>query len=171
MSLAAPRMAASTASQIAPGKATSKGGKGAAPRLWAKPRAVSNTARAAAPRGKTSNEFRASNLRHIIDIRVSLMNDCQFCLQMHTKEALKGGDTQDRVDALKHWQNSDLFDAREKAALAWAEVLTRSGSQTEVDATYGDLAPHFNKDEIALLTVVVGHINAWNRIGIASWAH
>tara|TARA_R110000868_G_scaffold108512_1_gene296117 strand:- start:510 stop:938 length:429 start_codon:yes stop_codon:yes gene_type:complete len=112
-----------------------------------------------------------NNLRHIIDIRVSLMNDCQFCLQMHTKEALKGGDTQDRVDALKHWQNSDLFDAREKAALAWAEVLTRSGSQTEVDATYGDLAPHFNKDEIALLTVVVGHINAWNRIGIASWAH
>lgn len=112
-----------------------------------------------------------NNLRHIIDIRVSLMNDCQFCLQMHTKEALKGGDTQDRVDALKHWQNSGLFDAREKAALAWAEVLTRSGSQTEVDATYGDLAPHFNKDEIALLTVVVGHINAWNRIGIASWAH
>ncbi len=112
-----------------------------------------------------------NNLRHIIDIRVSLMNDCQFCLQMHTKEALKGGDTQDRVDALKHWQNSDLFDAREKAALSWAEVLTRSGSQTEVDATYGDLAPHFNKDEIALLTVVVGHINAWNRIGIASWAH
>lgn len=111
------------------------------------------------------------NLRHLIDIRVSLMNDCQFCLNMHTKEALQGGDSEDRVAALKHWQNSDLFDAREKAALAWADVLTRTGSQAEIDAVYGDLAPHFSKEEISLMTVVVAHINAWNRIGIASYVH
>ena len=110
------------------------------------------------------------NLRHLIDIRVSLMNDCQFCLNMHSKEALEGGDTEARVAALKHWQNSDLF-ACEKAALAWADVLTRTGSQAEIDAVYGDLAPHFSKEEIGLMTVVVAHINAWNRIGIASYAH
>jgi AhpD family alkylhydroperoxidase len=110
-------------------------------------------------------------LRHLIDIRVSLMNDCQFCLQMHTREALEGGDSEARVAALKHWQNSELFDAREKAALAWADVLTRAGSQAEIDAVYGDLAPHFNKEEAALLTMVVAHINAWNRIGIASYVH
>jgi AhpD family alkylhydroperoxidase len=108
-------------------------------------------------------------LRHIIDIRVSLMNQCHFCLQMHTKEALKDGDTQERVDALKHWQNSDLFDAREKAALAWSDVLTRAGSQSEIVALLADLEVHFDKSEIAYLTFVVAHINAWNRIGIASW--
>mgnify|MGYP003676297577 FL=1 len=111
------------------------------------------------------------NLRHLIDIRVSLMNDCQFCLNMHSKEALEGGDTEARVAALKHWQNSDLFNACEKAALAWADVLTRTGSQAEIDAVYGDLAPHFSKEEIGLMTVVVAHINAWNRIGIASYVH
>lgn len=110
-------------------------------------------------------------LRHLIDIRVSLMNDCQFCINMHTKEALEGGDSEARVAALKHWQTSDLFDAREKAALAWADVLTRAGSQAEIDAVYGDLAPHFDKEEAALLTMVVAHINAWNRIGIASYVH
>ena len=52
---------------------------------------------------------------------------------MHTKEALEGGDSEARVKALKHWQNSDLFDPREKAALAWAEVLTRTGSQAEIE--------------------------------------
>tara|TARA_R110000824_G_scaffold390760_19_gene588031 strand:- start:2649 stop:3077 length:429 start_codon:yes stop_codon:yes gene_type:complete len=110
-------------------------------------------------------------LRHIIDIRVSLMNDCHFCLNMHTKEALEGGDSEARVDALKHWQNSDLFDAREKAALAWADVLTRTGSQAEIEAVYKDLSPHFDKEEAARLTIVIAHINAWNRIGIASYEH
>lgn len=110
-------------------------------------------------------------LRHIIDIRVSLLNDCQFCLDMHTKEALEGGDTEARVEALKHWQNSDLFDAREKAALAWADLLTRTGSQAEIDAVHDGLSPHFDKEEAARLTIVVAHINAWNRIGIASFVH
>lgn len=110
-------------------------------------------------------------LRHIIDIRVSLMNDCRFCIDMHTKEALNGGDTQERVSALNHWQTSPLFDAREKAALAWAEALTRTAPQNEIDVLCNDLAPHFNKEDIALLTVAVAHINAWNRIGIASNKH
>ncbi|HEY4345615.1 MAG TPA: carboxymuconolactone decarboxylase family protein [Parvibaculum sp.] len=110
-------------------------------------------------------------LRHIIDIRVSLMNECHFCINMHTKEALDGGDTQERVSALNHWQTSTLFDAREKAALAWAEALTRSASQDEIDALCTDLEPHFSKEDIALLTVAVAHINAWNRIGIASNRH
>lgn len=110
-------------------------------------------------------------LRHLIDIRVSLMNDCHFCINMHTKEALDGGDSQDRVKALKHWQNSDLFTPREKAALAWSEVLTRTGSQAEIDDLYNELGAHFSPDEIALLTMVVAHINAWNRVGIASYQH
>jgi AhpD family alkylhydroperoxidase len=110
-------------------------------------------------------------LRHIIDIRVSLMNECHFCINMHTKEALEDGDTQDRVDALKHWQTSPLFDPRERAALAWAEALTRTASQDEIDALYDDLSGHFSKEESALLTVAVAHINAWNRIGIASYKH
>jgi AhpD family alkylhydroperoxidase len=110
-------------------------------------------------------------LRHIIDIRVSLMNECHFCLNMHTREALDGGDTQDRVSALSHWQASPLFDARERAALAWAEALTRTAAQEEIDALYADLGMHFSKEDIALLTVAVAHINAWNRIGIASYKH
>ncbi|MFZ3033462.1 MAG: carboxymuconolactone decarboxylase family protein [Parvibaculum sp.] len=110
-------------------------------------------------------------LRHLIDIRVSLMNDCHFCINMHTREALDGGDSEARVKALKHWQNSDLFNSREKAALAWAEVLTRAGSQAEIDDLHDELQAHFRPDEIALLTMTVAHINAWNRVGIASYAH
>ena len=110
-------------------------------------------------------------LRHIIDIRVSVMNECHFCIDMHTKEALEGGDSEERVAALRHWQGSPLFDAREKAALAWAEALTRTASQEEIDALYNDLGAHFDQKEISLLTVTIAHINAWNRIGIASYKH
>lgn len=110
-------------------------------------------------------------LRHIIDIRVSLMNECHFCIDMHTKEALEGGDTQGRVSALNRWQTSPLFTPREKAALAWAEALTRAAAQEEIETLHGDLGAHFSKEYIALLTVAVAHINAWNRIGIASYRH
>ena len=110
-------------------------------------------------------------LRHLIDIRVSLMNDCHFCINMHTREALESGDSEARVKALKHWQNSDLFDARDKAALAWAEVLTRAGSQEEISDLHRKLQAHFNPQEIALMTMTVAHINAWNRVGIASFEH
>jgi len=110
-------------------------------------------------------------LRHLVDIRVSRMNDCHFCINMHTKEALDGGEKPERVEAVNHWQASPLFTAREKAAFAWAEVLTRAGSQEEIVALHGELGAHFSKSEIAELTMVIAHINAWNRIGIASYAH
>ncbi|MGV8996821.1 MAG: carboxymuconolactone decarboxylase family protein [Parvibaculaceae bacterium] len=110
-------------------------------------------------------------LRHLIDIRVSRMNDCHFCINMHTKEAKDGGESDERIEAVNHWQASPLFTAREKAAFAWAEVLTRAGSQDEIVALLGELGAHFNKEEIANLTMVIAHINAWNRIGIASYEH
>src|SRR3546814_5097891 len=78
---------------------------------------------------KTAYEMRISDWSSDVCssdlIRVSVMNECDFCIDMHTKEALEGGDSEERVAALRHWQGSPLFDAREKAALAWARSEER----------------------------------------------
>jgi AhpD family alkylhydroperoxidase len=120
---------------------------------------------------QTLTETFDKTLRHLIDVRVSLMNECHFCINMHTKEALDGGDTQERVSALTHWQISSLFTEREKAALAWAEALTRQAAQPEIEALHADLERHFTSEEIATLTIAIAAIIAWNRIGIASYRH
>ena len=100
-------------------------------------------------------------------MRVSQLNGCAFCLDMHVKEAKIHGERELRLHHLAIWRESPLFDARERAAFAWAEVLTRIPAEGVSDAAFGELRTHFSDKEIADLTFAIMTINAWNRAGVA----
>lgn len=107
-----------------------------------------------------------TGLIHLIDLRVSQINGCAYCIDMHSKEARHDGQSEERIAALAEWERSDLFLPDERAAFAWAEALTRT-QHDRIDETYRELQRHFNAEQIAQLTVTAAQINAWNRIGIA----
>jgi len=107
-----------------------------------------------------------TGLVHLIDLRVSQINGCTYCIDLHSKEARHDGQSEERIAALAGWERSDLFLPDERAAFAWAEVLTRT-QHDRIDEAYRELQRHFNAEQIAQLTVTAAQINAWNRIGIA----
>ncbi len=103
----------------------------------------------------------------LIKIRASQLNGCLFCLDMHSKEARDHGDRELRLIHLPVWRESSLFNEKEKAALEWAELLTKPGAHGAEDSDYEKLAAHFSEKEIADLTIAIAMINAWNRLGVA----
>lgn len=112
------------------------------------------------------------SLRHLIDIRVSQINGCQFCLNLHRTEAERDGDTPERLDAIAGWRDSPLFTPAERNALAWAEILTRGGADGRaLDVAIKDMAAHFDEEAICRITFAIATINAWNRVGVAFWRH
>ena len=100
-------------------------------------------------------------------MRASQINGCAFCLDMHAKDARKAGESEARLYLLPAWRESPLYTARERAALAWTEALTLVAEKGAPDALYEELKRHFNEKEIVDLTVLIGTINAWNRLAIA----
>ncbi|MBP0589702.1 carboxymuconolactone decarboxylase family protein [Paraburkholderia sp. LEh10] len=109
-----------------------------------------------------------SNLIELVQTRVSQINGCAFCLDMHARELRKGGETWHRLNVLSAWQETNLFTAKEKAALAWAETLTRlPDGYSEREIEYQALREHFSDEEIVELTWSVAVINAWNRMAIS----
>ncbi|PWW07602.1 carboxymuconolactone decarboxylase family protein [Mangrovibacter plantisponsor] len=109
-------------------------------------------------------------LRHLMDIRASQLNHCAFCLDMHVKEAKLHGERELRLYHVAIWRESPLFTAKEKAALALTEALTRIDNHGVSDALYSELAEHFTQEEISALTFSIAIINAWNRLQILSRA-
>lgn len=105
-------------------------------------------------------------LRALVEIRVSQINGCLYCIVTHTAEARKHGETQQRLDQLPAWHESPLFGDKERAALAWAESLTHVSQTHAPDADYEPLLEHFSEQEIVDLSVTVALMNAWNRISI-----
>ena len=103
-------------------------------------------------------------LTELIKIRVSQINGCAFCLQYHLNQARKLMTPVAKLDLVATWGEADIFSARERAALAWAEALTRMPMAPIDDADFADLLEHFAMEEVAHLTAAVAHINAWNRI-------
>jgi len=103
----------------------------------------------------------------LIQIRISQMNGCAFCLDMHIKQAKIHGEGELRLHHIAIWRESPLFTARERAALAWAEVLTRLPDGGVPDAIYEHARSEFSEKEITDLTYLVMAINAWNRINVA----
>ncbi|MBI1245952.1 MAG: carboxymuconolactone decarboxylase family protein [Alphaproteobacteria bacterium] len=108
-----------------------------------------------------------AKLRHLVDIRVSQMNGCAFCVDMHVKEAKIAGERELRLHHVAIWRESPLFDARERAAFAWAEALTRLGEHGVTDALYDEARAQFDEKSLAELTFAVMAINGWNRASIA----
>ena len=106
-------------------------------------------------------------LRDLVNIRASQLNGCAFCLDMHVKEAKIHGERDLRVHHLSIWRESPLFSARERAALAWTEVLTRLPEHGVPDSLYDQARAHFSDPELTDLTYLVMAINAWNRVNVA----
>ena len=117
-----------------------------------------------------NNSLAESSLGHtiidLVNIRTSQLNGCLFCLDKHTKEARIHGERELRLYHLPLWRESGLFSERERAALEWTELVTRTGQHSIEDTDYEKLAAHFTEKEIVDLTFAVTSMNAWNRIGI-----
>lgn len=105
-------------------------------------------------------------LKELIKMRVSQMNGCAFCLNLHAPAARKVGVSQQQLDVLAAWRESPAFSARERAALAWAESLTLLDRTGAADHDYTALAAEFTAQEQAELTLVITTINAWNRFAV-----
>ena len=105
-------------------------------------------------------------VRELVKVRVSQINGCGYCLHMHTQEARAAGVSQEQLDVVAAWRESPAFDDRERAALGWAEALTRVADGEPEDADYAPLAAAFDEREQAELTLVITTINAWNRFAV-----
>jgi AhpD family alkylhydroperoxidase len=106
-------------------------------------------------------------LRALVEIRASQMNGCAFCLDMHVKQAKIGGERELRLHHVAIWRESPLFSPRERAALAWTEVLTRIPEGGVSDALFDSVRTQLSEKEISDLTYEIMAINAWNRASIA----
>ena len=106
-------------------------------------------------------------LIELIKIRVSQINGCAYCLDMHTKDAATIGMTTERINLVATWEDSHCYSVKEKLALAWAEATTLLSQKGISDDLYHAIAKIFNQEEIVDLTIVVNAINAWNRFGVS----
>jgi len=106
-------------------------------------------------------------LLELIKIRASQINKCAFCLHMHTRDARKGGESEERIYLLDAWRESPLFTDRERAALGWTEALTLLPQTGAPDDVYAHVVAEFSEPEIVDLTLAIGAINVWNRFAVA----
>lgn len=109
----------------------------------------------------------APRLRALVELRVSQINGCAYCVDMHSREARQAGEGQQRLDCLPVWRETPFFDDRERAALAWAESVTLVPQTGVPDAVYEEARRHFAEKELVDLTLVVAAMNAWNRMAIS----
>jgi AhpD family alkylhydroperoxidase len=107
-------------------------------------------------------------LQELVFLRISQINGCAYCLDMHAKALRQDGEGQQRLDAVAGWREAHgLFSARERAALAWAEALTLVAETRQVsDAIYDEVKAQFSDRELVDLTLAIGSINSWNRLAV-----
>jgi AhpD family alkylhydroperoxidase len=105
-------------------------------------------------------------LSELVKIRASQLNGCAFCLRMHLDLARRLGVAADKLDLVAVWREAGVFSAREMAALDWTEALTVLGSGGAPDDVHAELLRQFSETEALALTVAIGTINQWNRIGV-----
>ena len=106
------------------------------------------------------------SLIELVKTRASQINGCAYCIHMHTQDARKQGETEQRLYLLNAWHESPLYTDRERAALAWTEALTLIAETHAPDNLYEDVRAHFSEAETVNLTMLIGAINAWNRLAI-----
>lgn len=105
--------------------------------------------------------------KELIKIRASQINGCAFCIDMHTTDALKNGETAKRIFLLNAWREADLYTEEEKAILALTEEITNIQSHVS-DETYANAARLFDEKYLAAIIMMAISINSWNRIGITT---
>lgn len=107
------------------------------------------------------------SLLELIKIRASQINGCAYCIDMHTKDARAGGETEQRIYSLDAWRETPFYTERERAALAWTEAVTMITFGHVPDEVFEQVRDHFSDEEIVNLTMAVVAINAWNRLSIS----
>ncbi|KTC75973.1 putative Carboxymuconolactone decarboxylase [Legionella birminghamensis] len=105
-------------------------------------------------------------LIHLIKLRVSQINGCAFCVDMHSAEALGGGETQRRLNTVVVWREVPFFTEPERVALAWAEAITLLSETHAPDDVYEELLKHFSEKQAVDLTLAIITINGWNRLAV-----
>ena len=107
------------------------------------------------------------SLLELIKTRASQINGCALCLDMHTKDARAGGETEQRLYLLNAWRETDFYTKRERAALAWTEAVTLIAETHAPDADYEAARAEFSEQELVNLTLAIITINGWNRLAIS----
>jgi AhpD family alkylhydroperoxidase len=106
------------------------------------------------------------SLLELVKIRASQINGCSVCLHMHAQAARRAGESEERIYMLDAWRDSPLYNARERAALAWTEALTRLSETHAPDEDYQMIAEAFSPEEQINLTLMIVVINGFNRLGV-----
>ena len=106
------------------------------------------------------------SLLELIKLRASQINGCAFCVDMHTADARKAGESERRLYAVSVWRDTPFFSERERAALAWTEALTLLPESHAPDADYQALAAQFSEAEMVNITLAICTINSWNRLSV-----
>ena len=106
--------------------------------------------------------------KELIKIRASQINGCAFCIDMHTKDALKYGETTQRIFLLNAWRETNLFTDEEKIILSMTEEITLISNHGLSDESYQKALAYFDKNQIAQIIMAIITINAWNRIAISA---
>ena len=111
-----------------------------------------------------------ARLRELVRLRASQLNGCAYCVNMHSADARAAGETDQRLALLAVWPETTLFDAREKAALALTESITRVAETHVPETAWEQASGHFSPDELGALVSLIVTINAWNAIGVSTRA-
>ncbi|MFP3564098.1 carboxymuconolactone decarboxylase family protein [Paraburkholderia sp. SIMBA_030] len=114
--------------------------------------------------GKSALE---KSLTELVRLRASQINGCAYCVDMHTADARKGGETDRRLATVVVWRETPFFTDRERAALEWTEAVTLVSHEHVPDAVWSAVRPHFSDEELVDLTLLIAAINAWNRFAIS----
>mgnify|MGYP003583099093 CR=1 FL=1 len=110
----------------------------------------------------------SKTLKELIKLKASYINGCAYCINMHTKDALKYGETPQRLFLLNAWRETSLFNDEERAVLAMTEEITLISQKGLTEETYANAKKYFSDNEIAQIIVAIATINAWNRIAVST---
>ncbi|MEM9729951.1 MAG: carboxymuconolactone decarboxylase family protein [Myxococcota bacterium] len=106
-------------------------------------------------------------LHELLNLRVSQLNGCAYCIDMHYKEARNAGESEQRLYGLAAWREAPYYSDKERAALAWAEAVTKLDDDGLDEALWNEVRDHLSVEEVSNLTVAIIAINGWNRWNIA----
>lgn len=106
------------------------------------------------------------HLIELVKLRASQINGCAYCVDLHSSDARKRGESERRLHAVAVWREAPFFTDRERAALAWTEALTRIADTRAPDSDYEWVSSHFDERERVDLTLAINAINSWNRLAI-----
>ena len=106
-------------------------------------------------------------LYELVKLKASQLNGCAYCIDMHSKDARKAGESEQRLYGLTAWRETPFYSDRERAAIAWTEALTLISKDEVSDSLYDSVRKYFDEKEFIALTMAIIAINGWNRLAIS----